>query len=108
MSNWQGAQYKQTFSKRIDDVCSFVHSEGFRAHVEDVLKHLANPWTYGECPIPKGPNAFINFPSEDTFLPPYLPGSEKWLVEIKVYEGEDYLGGYKIYFIIRNEQSLLG
>ena len=46
---------------------------------------------------------------EDTedFLPPYIPGNEKWEFQLRFSKGEEVLGGYNAYVIIRDEASLL-
>lgn len=104
--NWQGNQYKSVFTKHLDKMCEALYTESAQAHFEDAMRSLSHPWEWKLCPVPAGPNEFRNFLVEDNFLPPYFPGSEKWLIEFKVSRGEDFLGGYRIYCIIRNEKTL--
>lgn len=107
MLNFQGGQYKKIFSKTVEKMCEGLYSDELEPYFKDAMKSLSKPFVWKTCPIPAGPNRFNNFMMEDRILPPYIPGGEKWLIEIKIFKGEDLLGGYKYYATIRSEQSLL-
>lgn len=95
------------FNRRVDKICESLYNDVMAEHHKDFLRHITNPWKFGDCPIPTGQYDLVNFVVEDTFIPPYMPGHERWLVEMKVYEGEELMGGYMVYLILRNEQSLI-
>lgn len=52
----------------------------------------------------------INFHLDnvDDLLPPYMPGGEKWKIEVRFFKDNEMLGGYNFFLIIRSEKSLLG
>ena len=107
VKNMQGGQYKEIFAKHVDAVCEGLYTEMMKDHMEALFSNLVKPIKWKTCPIPAGPNEFMNFFVEDNFLPPYIPGGEKWLFEVRINEGDECIGGYRIYTIIRNEKTLL-
>lgn len=73
----------------------------------DESQKISVPWA--SCPYPAGPNEISNLMVQDfaSFLPPYIPGGEKWKVEVRFVKDGVEAGGYNAYGILRSEQSIL-
>lgn len=108
--NLQGNQYKKMFEKDFDHMCSAMYLDAFQLPFENYQAHNKNPVAWKTCPFPAGSNEVFNYLAIDTesLLPPYIPGGEKWKVEMRFLRNGTDLGGYNIYMILRNEKSLLG
>ena len=63
---------------------------------------------YGTCPIP--PQVVrVNdyaFMDEGDFLPPYMPGNERWRVDVWVSKDDVKVTGGRAYMILRDNQKL--
>jgi hypothetical protein len=108
-SNFQGNQYKQMFQKDLGRFCDCLYKPTLENIFNEAHLHgkVKVPWK--TCPYPKGPNEFYNFLLQDfgSLLPPYMPGGEKWKMQVRYFNGSELLGGYNMFAILRNEQSLL-
>lgn len=107
--NLQGGQYKQMIEKDLEHVCDTLYLDVHKSFFERYQGHLKNPVPWKTCPYPAGPNEVTNFLVEDTgnLLPPYVPGNEKWKVEARFLRDGKVLGGYNIYAILRNMNTLI-
>lgn len=107
--NLQGGQYKQMMEKSFTNFCRSLYMETSKTFFENYQAHTIKPVAWKTCPYPAGQNEVKNFHVSDGLfmIPPYLPGSEKWKVELKLTRGEEVLGGYNLYAILRSEHSLL-
>jgi hypothetical protein len=107
--NYQGNQYKKIFDKTFNKVCASLYLEPQKEYFENYQAHTSNPVPWKTCPYPAGSNEVKNFFIEDfdNFLPPYIPGNEKWKIEVRFLRDEVALGGYNLYGLIRSEKSLL-
>ena len=108
--NFQGGQYKQMFEKELGKACEWVYGSPFEQLFVDAHNcgDVKVPWN--TCPYPKGPNTVHNYAIDDSFtsyLPPYMPGGEKWKVQILFLHDDVLLGGFSIYSTLRSEKSLL-
>lgn len=108
--NLQGGQYKKIFDKNIYTICSTLYNETFREIYEDFQTHQKYQVPWKTCPYPTGPNEIFNYYLEDfgSMLPPYVPGGEKWKMDIRYFKGDELLGGFSAYLTLRSERSLLG
>jgi Protein of unknown function (DUF1091) len=107
--NFQGNQYKKLFDKTINNLCTLIYNETFREYFDDFQRHQKYPVKVNTCPYPTGPNEIKNFRIQDygDLLPAYVPGSEKWKLEIRFIDGEEVLGGYNLFVLLRNQKSLM-
>lgn len=106
--NHQGGQFKKIFEKAIEKPCSAAFQESTRKHIEDFQAVSSRPMEWNVCPIPPLRNEVKNFIVEDHgILPPYIPGGEKWKIEIRMNDNETILGGFNLYLLVRSEKSLL-
>lgn len=106
----QGGQYRKMFGGEEDKICTTAYNETFRDYYDQFQSCQTTQVPWKTCPYPDGPNELKNFYIEDygNYLPAYLPGSEKWKVEVMFYENETVeVGGYNIYVSLRNQRSLL-
>lgn len=107
--NFQGGQYKKIFEKSEINFCKTFYQDYVREYYEDYQAHSTNPTPWNTCPYPAGSNEIVNYAiNDDSLLPPYLPGSEKWKVEMMLKKNGEDFGGYNIYVTLRTEQTLLG
>lgn len=108
--NFQGGQYKKIADKTVDKICATLYNETFREYYENFQASQKNPVPWNTCPYPTGPNEINDYYVEDygSMLPAYVPGSEKWKLEVRILKEKAILGGYNLYFILRSERSLLG
>jgi hypothetical protein len=60
-------------------------------------------------PYPTGKNEIKNYYVTDygNLLPPYIPGGEKWRIEVRYIKDGEVVGGYEVYGILRNQNSLM-
>ena len=108
--NFQGGQYKKIGDKSIEKLCESIYDDEYRKDFDAIQAHQKYPVPWKTCPYPAGPNEIFDYFIEDfgSVLPPYIPGSEKWKFEIRLFRENEVLGGYNIFVIIRSEKSLLG
>lgn len=108
--NFQGGQYKKIGDKQLDTLCTTLYNETYRVAFEDFQTYQKYPVAWKTCPYPAGPNEIMDFCIEDygSMLPPYIPGGEKWKLEVRLLKDGKVLGGYNLYLILRTEKSLLG
>lgn len=79
--------------------CKSLYQPQYKVIFEDYQAHANPPVAYGNCPYPIGTQELKNFRviNADSFLPAYLPGSEKWKLEFRMFKKEKVIGGYNIY-----------
>lgn len=107
--NFQGGQYKKLAEKSIDNICKNLYNETLLEQFEHFQASQKTPVPWKTCPYPTGPNEIINYYTDaGSMLPAYIPGGEKWKLEIRFSKDGEVLGGYNIYALVRNEKSLLG
>lgn len=95
--------------KSLGELCTNLYNESFREGFEQFQKHQKYPVTWLTCPYPSGPNEIYDFMIDDyaKYLPPYIPGSEKWRIEVRFEKDNVTIGGANAYGILRNNRSLL-
>lgn len=108
--NLQGGQYKMMMDRSFDHLCDILYLEQNRVFFENYQAHTKQPVAWKTCPYPAGTNEVKNFLVEDNgnYLPPYVPGGEKWKIEMRFLKNGIVLGGYNMYGILRNLNSLVG
>lgn len=105
----QGGQYKQMVDKKVTNFCTSLYVEPSKPIFENYQSHTTNPVAWKTCPYPAGSNEVKDFYVEDSelLLPPYIPGGEKWKIEMRFSRKGEVLGGYNLYASLRSEESLL-
>lgn len=108
--NFQGGSYKKIVEKSFGSFCTNVYNESIREYFENFQNYQKYQVPWKSCPYPDGPNEINDYVVEDygKLLPPYIPGSEKWKIEVRFSKENETIGGYNLYGIIRTEKSLLG
>lgn len=108
--NFDAGQYKKYFiEKNFTNLCtSFTEDDLMKDAVKDIVDHLDSKIELGKCPWPAGEINVKNYFPEDSFLPPYISmASEKWRVEARFYKGADFQGGFIVYCLLRNDETLM-
>lgn len=107
--NFQGNTYKYWMTKELGGVCSAIYKDMMKDIFLEYHNHakVSIPWK--TCPYPKGPNELNNltFAKIEELLPPYIPGNEKWKIEMRFHRDDEELGGYNLYVTVRSEETLL-
>lgn len=107
--NLQGGQYKLMWDYSFKDGCASFYQPAYKSTFEDYQSHTTHPVAYNTCPYPAGTNEVKNYFVRDVqnLLPPYVPGNERWKVEVRVLRKGEVLGGWNFYGMLRNEKSLM-
>jgi hypothetical protein len=107
--NMQGGQYRRLFERTADDICTKGYNETFRPYFDDFQAVSTPKVTWKTCPYPKGDYDLKNYMIEDhgNLLPPYLPGNERWQIQLRYFKGDKPYGGANVYATLRSEKSLL-
>lgn len=108
--NFDAGQYKKYFiEKNFTNLCtSLTEDDLMKGAVKDIVDHLDSKIVLGKCPWPTGEINMKNYFPEDSFLPPYISmASEKWKLEAKFYKGEEFQGGFIVYCLLRNDDTLM-
>lgn len=94
--------------KDVGGFCDFLYDDSFYETFQDFQMNVDNKFKWKTCPWPKGKYTLTNFSYKNTdFLPAYLPGNEKWKFDLEYWKDGKHEGGFVLYVILRNEQSLL-
>ena len=106
--NFQGGQYKKMSEKKMETFCQFLYKDAYKIDVVNFFDSLTVKIPYGTCPVPAGEYDVSNFlMTNNGLLPPYIPGGEKWKINARYIKGTEVVGGYNVYALVRNEQSLI-
>lgn len=106
--NLQGGQYKKIVDRKLEKFCQTLYVDTFKGQYARFYEASTVKIPFGTCPYPAGDNEMINMMiTDEGQLPAYIPGSEKWRVDIRFLKKEEILGGYNVYGLIRSEQSLM-
>ena len=106
--NFQGGQYKKIFDKRVNKFCTTLYTKTFKEVFDNYYEASLVKTPFGTCPFPAMKNVVTNFLiSEDGMLPPYIPGGEKWKIHMRFIKDSEILGGYNLYILLRNEQTMI-
>ena len=106
--NFQSGQYKKIFEKQLNQFCTTVYIDAFKEPHLSFYDASSFKVPFDTCPFPAGKNEVTNLMvDENGMFPPYIPGGEKWRVDVRFLREEIVLGGYNVYALLRNEQSLL-
>lgn len=107
--NFRGGEYKKYAEKFAPTYCDTFYVEEFKIYYEDFQSKLTYPQPWKACPYLPGKNKVNNFMLIDKgYFPAYIPGGEKWRLDVRYQKDNISLGGVNIYVSIRNEKSLLG
>ena len=106
--NFQGGQYKKMGDKKLDKFCLSLYQDSFEKPYKQYYDAITVKVPFGTCPYPAGINEINNMMiEEDGFLPKYVPGGEKWRIDVRFLKKGEVLGGYNVYALLRSEESLL-
>lgn len=107
--NFQGGQYKKMGDKFMDQgICKSLYVDAFKSEYDKFYAASSVKIPYGTCPFPAVNNTVTNLMFSDSgLMPPYIPGGEKWRIDLKYFKNRELLGGYNIFGLVRNDQSLL-
>ncbi|KAG5680644.1 hypothetical protein PVAND_010138 [Polypedilum vanderplanki] len=109
--NMNGGQYKLMFGRLLGSACDQLYEDSMRITLEEffVTTNLTQ-WSWGMCPI-EGTTGVVKNYAPTTIgdhIPAYVPGSEKWKVELYFAENEsNILGGVIVYASLRTNLSLI-
>lgn len=108
--NFNNGQYKKIAERSFEKLCSFIYNSTFREYFEEFQASQLYPVQWKTCPYPTGSNEIKNYQLGDlgSVFPPYIPGGEKWKIEIRFLKDEEALGGWNVLDFLRSDQSLLG
>lgn len=107
--NYESGLYKRYIERTLKNFCETLYWPANKEFFEDYQAHTTHPVAWNTCPYPKGSNRVINYQlsNYEKFLPPYLPGGEKWKGEIKFSRDGVVLGGYNIFGTLSSNYTLL-
>jgi hypothetical protein len=107
--NLSGGQYKKIFGHNIGGACDVAYEKHVEPEVRRYWKHYTNiSFPYGTCPFTPEFFKVTEYHPKDfgDWLPPYLPGNERWRVTTWLHAGDKTLFGIRVYAIIRDNQKL--
>ena len=107
--NFQSGQYKKMGEKLMDQgLCKALYVDAFKSEYMKFYDASSVKIPFGTCPYPSVNNTLTNLMFSDPgLMPPYIPGGEKWRIDLKYFLNDEFLGGYRIFGLVRNERSLL-
>jgi hypothetical protein len=105
----QGGEYRKIFESTVNEFCKNGYNETFKPYYDDFQAASTPQVPWKTCPYPEGKYKLKNFRMEDhgSLIPPYLPGSERWQMQVRHLKDDEAYGGFNIYVTLRTEQSLL-
>ena len=106
--NFQGGQYKKMVEKQLNQFCTTLYIDAFKEAHSVFYEASSLQVPFYTCPFPAGENEITNLMiDEKGMLPPYIPGGEKWRIDVRFLKNAEVLGGYNVYGLIRSDESLL-
>lgn len=106
--NFQGGQYKKMGEKRLNKFCKSLYVEAYKSEYEKFKDASSAKVSFGTCPYPIVNNTVTHFLVSDSgLLPAYIPGREKWRIDIRFLKNNEVLGGYNVYALFKTQQSVL-
>lgn len=73
------------------------------------MDHTNVSVSYGDCPIPPQNINVLDYKINNLgdYLPPYIPGNERWMLELILSNRiGDIIGGGRFYAILRDDEKL--
>lgn len=106
--NFDAGQYKKIFGRTLGGFCDIIYDPSFKDVTQDFWNHINISVPYGSCPLPSQVLYVNDHPLKDLgeYLPPYIPGGERWKVNLWFSKNEKIIGGLTEYAIIRDNQKL--
>ena len=106
--NFQGGQYKKIGSRMMKEFCNSFYVVPYKNEYAKFSEASSVKVPFGTCPFPTMDNLITNWMiSDNGILPPYLPGGEKWRINVRFSKKDKVLGGYNLYGLIRNQETLM-
>jgi hypothetical protein len=105
----QGGEYRKIFEVQTYEICKNGYNETLRPYFDDFQAASTPKVAWKTCPYPAGKYDVKNFRFEDygSLIPPYMPGSERWQMQLRYFRDGKAYGGYNAYATLRTEKSLL-
>lgn len=106
--NLSGGQYQKLFGKTLGPLCDIVYEKSLENELRSAFQHTNLTIPYGTCPFPAQTVEVKNYVPSDLgdYLPPYIPGNERWKVTIWISKDEEIISGMTVYSILRDMQKL--
>lgn len=106
--NMAGGQYKKIFGRTIGGWCSSVYEPHIEKDFRSYMEHTNLTIKYGDCPFPAEYINIKDWTPEGVgdYLPPYLPGNERWKIILWFTKKGVSLGGVTFFVIIRDDEKL--
>ena len=88
--------------------CDIVYDISFENTARAALAASNSTTPYGTCPVPPQTVYVDEFAPGDAgdAIPPYMPGNERWKLDIWVLKDNEKLSGLRVYAILRDELKL--
>ena len=89
-------------------LCDCTYEKSSEKSVKSALAKSNSTTPYGTCPIPPQVVNVMDYApvDEGNFLPEYIPGNERWRVDVWLSKDDVKVTGMRIYAIIRDNQKL--
>lgn len=106
--NFVAGQYKKIFGRPLGGLCDRLYDEAFSEVTKNFWGHINSSVPFGTCPLPADYLFLKDWSPSDLgeYLPPYIPGEERWKVNVWYTKNEKVIGGFTTYAIIRDDQKL--
>jgi hypothetical protein len=107
--NHNAGQYKLIFQRNLGPFCDAMYEEHLKQTYIELESTVNDSIPYKTCPVkPKGYRVTNYAPKNlGDYLPQYVPGGERWMLNFYYEKNQEILGGWNIYALLRNNQSLL-
>jgi hypothetical protein len=109
--NMAGGDYRMMFQRLLGPFCDMFYEDHMRPTIEEFFAATnLSYWTWGMCPLPSAVGFVKDYvPSQiGNYLPPYLPGGEKWKCTLYLEDASNTtIGGITIYASLRSNYSLM-
>lgn len=107
--NLSGGQYKKLFGRTVGPTCDVLYEESLKKTVSYFFSKTNMTITHGVCPIEAQVIEINNWTPDDLgdYLPPYVPGNERWRLDVYLSKNGEVLGGNTYYAILRDAQKLI-
>lgn len=107
--NFAGGQYKKIFGRSVGPFCELLYEQHVEKEVRRWFAHTNISVPYGTCPLPPQFIYTNDWSPKDAgdYIPPYVPGNERWKVTLWLSKNEETISGFTIYGILRDNQKLI-
>ena len=88
--------------------CDFIYEKSLEDEVKSAIIKSNSTTLYGTCPLPAQVIMVNDYTPMDAgdLIPAYMPGNERWKLDIWVSKDNEKVSGFRLYAILRDEQKL--